>query len=130
MTSVEIRTAPITSTIRPPRTPERMFDSGRLVVMALMDRPSTLDFYKCALGPGCARRNRQEAPQPVQDASARELAPDRTPLTQARGIRRARVVAVRPQGTGIGLRRWSGEASEPPFQPEQRRGRGQIPAEP
>ena len=53
-----------------------MFDSGRLVVMALMDRPSTLDFYKCALGPGCARWNGQEAPQPVQDASARELAPD------------------------------------------------------
>ncbi len=33
ITSVEIRTAPITSTIRPPRTPETMCDSERFVVM-------------------------------------------------------------------------------------------------
>ena len=33
ITFVAIRTAPITSTIRPPMTPERMLDSGRVVVM-------------------------------------------------------------------------------------------------
>ena len=63
-----------TSTIRPPGTPERMFDSGRLVVMTGRNRPLTLAFAKSRLRPGCARRNGQDAREAVDHAAARELA--------------------------------------------------------
>src|SRR5918993_302055 len=101
ITSVAIRTAPITSTIRPPRTPARALDSGLFVVMP--EVISARSKKPINLGARRARRNRHEAAQPVEEASARELAAQRPALTQARRGGSARVVAVRAQRAGVGL---------------------------
>src|SRR5215203_3465303 len=136
ITSVAIRTAPMTSTIRPPSTPARRLVSGLLVVMSEGFSAPTLRFDKCAPRPardsrtGRTRRERHQPAQPVHDAAARELSADNPALPQTRRVRSARVIAVGPQRLRVGLRSGSREATKPALKAEQG-GRGrQIPAKP
>src|SRR5215210_8921892 len=112
MTSVAIRTAPMTSTISPPTTPERMFESGRVVVMTLgidlrrkgsINAAPALANWTGVLVAGRSRRDRDQPAQALHDAAARELAPKRAALVEGRPGRGARVVAVRAERVRVGL---------------------------
>src|ERR687897_97413 len=102
ITSVAIRTAPITSTIRPPSTPARRLVSGMLVVMygGLVRRPYGSINVKVRCGPSRTRRARREgdqAAQPVDEAAASELPAHHPALAQARRVRGARAWRAPPR---------------------------------
>src|SRR5215204_1905216 len=109
ITSVAIRTAPMTSTIRPPRTPERRLASELLVVMygGLVRPPYvSINVHESSTDVLRTRRaggNGDESTHPVEDAAAAQLPAHRLALAQAGRSGRARVVAVRPQAVGVGL---------------------------